>query len=146
MLPFMKLSVWHVKCLFSCRCIHICLSSCMLGRQDCYQRGTATLDEFHCQRGAFDVPVISVVCCQWGDGWFLLHSSVFGRECRLLAISAVGSDTSVTWNIQRNILIWSTCLLSQWNIEHCCSFDGVGKLLNSISDARTHVYKNVEVL
>jgi len=60
----MKLSVWHVKYLFSCRCSHICLSSCMLGRQGFYQRGTTTLDEFHRQRGAFDVPVISVVCCQ----------------------------------------------------------------------------------
>lgn len=60
----MKLSIWLVKYLFSCRSSHLCLSSCMLGRQDFYQRGTAALDEFHCQHGAFDVPVISVVCCQ----------------------------------------------------------------------------------
>lgn len=67
MLPFLKLSIWHVKYLLSCRCSHICLSSCMLGRQGFYQRGTATLDEFHRQYGAFDVPVISVVCRQWRD-------------------------------------------------------------------------------
>jgi len=49
---------------------------------------------------------------RWLICWFLLHSSAFGRHCQLLVIAAVSTNTSVAWNIQRNILIWSASLLS----------------------------------